>query len=81
MKNPKSALILAPMPKAYKNLSTKLRPKGVSNRNGALKWIYEYFSWNTSEDSGVIYFADDDNTYDIRIFEEVLFILIDVLSR
>ena len=40
--------------------------KGVSNRNKGLEWIMEY-----GEDDAVAYFADDDNTYDIRLFNEV----------
>ena len=51
------------MPEEYKK--KKSIPKGVSNRNGALEWIVK----NTN--SGVFYFADDDNTYDLRLFEEV----------
>ena len=34
-----------------------------------MKWIVE--NTNAESDS-VIYFADDDNSYDLRIFEEVL---------
>ena len=63
---------LGPMPEIYKKLPTKLRPKGVSNRNTALKWIFHQNLDESKDISGVIYFADDDNTYDVRIFEEVL---------
>ncbi|CAL4118311.1 unnamed protein product, partial [Meganyctiphanes norvegica] len=41
------------------------KPRGVSNRNAGLKWLKNHAT------SGVIYFADDDNTYDYRIFEEI----------
>ena len=39
--------------------------KGCSQRNAALTWIKD----NVEE--GVIYFADDDNAYDIRLFSEI----------
>ena len=42
-----------------------MEPKGVSNRNGGLAWV------KARARDGVVYFADDDNTYDIRLFEEV----------
>ena len=45
-------------------------PKGVVNRNKGLEWILKHVE-ETGDDSGVFYFADDDNTYDIRLFEEV----------
>ena len=45
------------------------KPRGVSQRNTALHWLRSKYK-NTSA-SGVLYFADDDNTYDIRLFEEV----------
>jgi beta-1,3-glucuronyltransferase len=45
----------------------KVKARGVSNRNRALQWIRE----NYVDPNGVIYFADDDNSYDLRIFEEV----------
>ena len=35
-------------------------------RRAALSWIREHGS-----DQGVVYFADDDNSYDTRIFEEI----------
>jgi len=53
----------AQMPDKYKKLKTK--PRGVSNRNAALRWVRQ------NQKSGVLYFADDDNTYDIRLFEEM----------
>jgi len=53
----------AQMPDKYKRLRTK--PRGVSNRNAALTWLRQ------NRNSGVLYFADDDNTYDIRLFEEM----------
>lgn len=52
------------MPDEYAN-SRKAKPRGVSNRNRALKWLRA----NATE--GVFYFADDDNTYDVNIFEQV----------
>jgi len=44
----------------------KVIGRGVFNRRAALDWIREY-----GQESGVIYFADDDNSYDVRIFEEI----------
>ena len=41
--------------------------RGVDQRNLGLKWIHD----NVNELEGVVYFGDDDNTYDIRLFEEV----------
>ena len=46
--------------------SVPYHERGVQQRNAGLKWIRE-----NVEADGVIYFADDDNTYDVRIFEEV----------
>lgn len=45
------------------------KPRGVSNRNAGLKWLKVHAK------EGVIYFADDDNTYDYRIFQEVSYLL------
>ncbi|XP_070500308.1 galactosylgalactosylxylosylprotein 3-beta-glucuronosyltransferase P isoform X1 [Chironomus tepperi] len=57
------AHLLAPMPEKYRK--NKVKPRGVSNRNRALEWIRA----NATE--GVLYFADDDNTYDVEIFDEM----------
>ncbi|XP_044125916.1 galactosylgalactosylxylosylprotein 3-beta-glucuronosyltransferase 3 isoform X1 [Bufo gargarizans] len=45
-----------------------LKPRGVEQRNKALRWLHENRS---SKNLGVVYFADDDNTYSIKIFEEM----------
>ena len=44
------------------------KPRGVSQRNEGLKWLRDHSS---ELQRGVIYFMDDDNRYDIRLFEEV----------
>ena len=58
------------MPWTYKKMKRSLWPKGVMNRNSGMKWIYEHVL-ETGDFSGAFYFADDDNTYDIRLFEEI----------
>ncbi|XP_073514573.1 galactosylgalactosylxylosylprotein 3-beta-glucuronosyltransferase 3 [Phyllobates terribilis] len=45
-----------------------LKPRGVEQRNEALHWLRENRS---PKDRGVVYFADDDNTYSIKIFKEM----------
>ncbi|XP_067006042.2 galactosylgalactosylxylosylprotein 3-beta-glucuronosyltransferase P isoform X2 [Anabrus simplex] len=55
--------LIGPMPEKYRK--KKEQPKGVSNRNRAIQWLKDH---NTS---GVMYFADDDNTYDVQLFEEM----------
>lgn len=41
------------------------KPRGVGGRTAAIQWLRE----NAQE--GVVYFADDDNTYDSSIFKQV----------
>ncbi|KAI1290415.1 Galactosylgalactosylxylosylprotein 3-beta-glucuronosyltransferase P [Halotydeus destructor] len=61
------AHLLGPRPVTHKD---KRSGRGVSNRLKALDWLRQEFKGNTSV-SGVIYFADDDNAYDVRVFEEM----------
>ncbi|XP_076043022.1 galactosylgalactosylxylosylprotein 3-beta-glucuronosyltransferase S-like [Oratosquilla oratoria] len=51
------------MPSKYNKM--KKKPRGVANRLAGMDWIRQ------NARTGVFYFADDDNTYDIRIFEEI----------
>ena len=44
-------------------------PRGVAGRNAALQWLLNQTS---SKSRGILYFADDDNTYDLRLFHEIL---------
>ncbi|XP_069094196.1 galactosylgalactosylxylosylprotein 3-beta-glucuronosyltransferase 1-like [Pleurodeles waltl] len=59
----------------YTHLSIKT-PKGVTKsrgtvqRNLALSWLRDTFKSNRSVE-GVVYFADDDNTYSLDIFKEM----------
>ena len=46
------------------------KPRGVFQRNAALSWLRENFK---AGDPGVVYFADDDNSYSLRLFEEIAF--------
>jgi len=43
------------------------KPRGVYQRNLALSWLRE----NCGGRNGVIYFADDDNTYSVDLFAEI----------
>jgi beta-1,3-glucuronyltransferase len=52
------------MPSIYR--SQKTIPRGVSNRRAALTWIK-----NNKIRDGVLYFGDDDNTFDLRLFDEI----------
>lgn len=45
-------------------------PRGTMQRNLALRWLRETFNSNSSQ-AGIVYFADDDNTYSLELFEEV----------
>ncbi|KAJ1530979.1 hypothetical protein ONE63_005815 [Megalurothrips usitatus] len=56
--------LTAAMPEQYRK-RRGAKPKGVAQRNRGLQWLRA----NASE--GVFYFADDDNTYDVAIFEEI----------
>jgi hypothetical protein len=47
--------------------------RGSAQRNTAIDWLRNNF--NLVKENSVIYFADDDNTYSIRLFEEVFIIL------
>ena len=46
-----------------------LKPRGVLQRNRGLQWLRE--NREDWRDKGVVYFLDDDNTYDLRLFEEM----------
>lgn len=58
--------LLGPRPATHRD---KRSGRGVSNRLKGLEWLRQNFS-NTSTE-GVVYFADDDNSYDIRVFDEM----------
>ena len=43
--------------------------KGVEQRNAGLQWLRKFCSKGHCD--GVVYFADDDNTYSLQLFEMV----------
>ena len=55
--------ISSPMPQFYRK--AKIVPRGVANRRAALSWI------RSNVKTGVIYFGDDDNTFDLKLFDEI----------
>ncbi|KAK6998029.1 galactosylgalactosylxylosylprotein 3-beta-glucuronosyltransferase 3 [Biomphalaria glabrata] len=63
--------LYVPTPPEYKMSQEDpnwLKPRGVLQRNAGLDWLRN----NTSPShAGVVYFADDDNTYSLKIFEEM----------
>lgn len=62
----------APTPDKYKlkrGEPSWSKPKGIWQRNRGLSWIRENLV--DLDRDGVIYFADDDNTYDLELFTEM----------
>lgn len=68
--NRKSSLKV--QPKRHRKDPPKNR--GAEQRNIGLDWLRE--TYKLGEICGVVYFGDDDNTYDVRLFEEVSKILL-----
>lgn len=52
------------MPDYYRSFSSI--PRGVANRRAAINWIRQ-----NGRKPGVLYFGDDDNTFDLRLFDEI----------
>jgi hypothetical protein len=45
--------------------------RGIFQRNAALDWFRQHRDHDTDIRNGVLYFADDDNRYDVRIFDDM----------
>uniref|UniRef100_A0A3B3Z711 Galactosylgalactosylxylosylprotein 3-beta-glucuronosyltransferase n=1 Tax=Periophthalmus magnuspinnatus TaxID=409849 RepID=A0A3B3Z711_9GOBI len=50
-----------------------LKPRGVEQRNEGLRWLREHrrASLGGASEQGIVYFADDDNTYSLQLFQEM----------
>ena len=57
--------LLSPQPAMYRTARLRYSPRGVSSRRAGLHWLLNK-PWQ-----GVVYFGDDDNTYDTRLFEQI----------
>jgi beta-1,3-glucuronyltransferase len=57
--------LVSPQPAMYKKAKLRYNPRGVSSRRAGLHWLLE------NVQKGVVYFGDDDNTYDIRLFKQI----------
>ena len=55
--------------RAEKGKPAHSKSRGVEQRNAGLNWLRENYSSHNC--SGVFYFGDDDNKYDLRLFEDV----------
>ncbi|XP_061913487.1 galactosylgalactosylxylosylprotein 3-beta-glucuronosyltransferase 1-like [Entelurus aequoreus] len=62
------------LPYTHLNVPTptviKLHGKGTLQKNMALEWLRETFNVNDGH-LGVVYFADDDNSYSLKLFDEM----------
>ena len=68
----KSIHLVVPTSSDYKLAKGKpkwSKPRGVEQRNAGLSWLRQHY--NASSCNGVFYFGDDDNKYDLRLFDEV----------
>ncbi|VEN36155.1 unnamed protein product [Callosobruchus maculatus] len=53
----------------FKDKERWKKHRGVEQRNAALTWLRNNLHLNI--DKGVVYFMDDDNTYNIKLFQEI----------
>ncbi|XP_031621326.1 galactosylgalactosylxylosylprotein 3-beta-glucuronosyltransferase I [Contarinia nasturtii] len=71
--NKRSTLLFAKTPSDFK-LKRKdpswTKPRGVAQRNEALKWVRKNVEYSPNSQSAV-YFMDDDNTYSTELFEDI----------
>ena len=58
--------LASPMPVRY--INEKPKPRGVASRNAGVQWVLNN---EPTLSPGVIYFGDDDNTYDLSLLEEI----------
>ena len=58
--------LASPQPPMYRAAKLRDNPRGVSSRRAGLSWVLDNI-----DTGGVIYFGDDDNTYDIRLFQQI----------
>lgn len=66
--------LVAPTPQEWKRKEKEpnwKKPRGVLQRNKALEWLRNELSYDVTTDQGVVYFADDDNSYSMEIFDEM----------
>ena len=61
---PTSSIYKQKKGKPWQNL-----PRGVEQRNAGLNWLRDNYSLDHC--NGAFYFGDDDNKYDLRLFEDV----------
>ena len=72
----KTVHLVVPTSSAYrvkKGAKNRNMPRGVEQRNAGLHWLRDNYSLDNC--SGVFYFGDDDNKYDLRLFEDVSILL------
>ncbi|XP_050599400.1 galactosylgalactosylxylosylprotein 3-beta-glucuronosyltransferase I isoform X2 [Bombus affinis] len=62
------AAVTPPNYKLGRNDPNWKKPRGVEQRNAALQWLREN---RRPTDKGIVFFADDDNTYSIKLFHEM----------
>lgn len=60
--------ISSPMPSVYHKGKSSYFPRGVANRRAALQWLRLNAPISAP---GVLYFGDDDNAFDLRLFHEI----------
>lgn len=62
--------------KLQENDPSWLKPRGAEQRNEGLRWLRDMGAAAEGKEAAaleeaVVYFADDDNTYSLQLFEEV----------
>lgn len=57
--------LTSPQPSMYREAKLTYNPRGVSSRRAGLAWVLAHAH------EGVVYFGDDDNTYDVRLLGQM----------